>query len=116
MRRVNTTPLDNAIAAAGRLNGQGSGISRIASACGTSKQFINKMRRHWRETGQPPRALREHAAAIERACGGAVRAEVLYPAVEFLRDDRGVVIGYTVAVVATLQPAVNDPAQAERMR
>lgn len=105
---MNTTPLDAAIAAAASLGSQETGISLIATACGTSKQFIHKMRRIWRETGQPPKALREYAGAIEVACGGAVRAEALYPAVEFQRDANGVVIGYTVSVVATQQPAAND--------
>ena len=98
MRPVKTTTLDLAIDAAAALEGVGSGIGHIAQACGTSRQFINKMRRQWRQTGSPPRALREHAAAIELATAGAVRADDLCPDVTWARDEQGQVTSYAVPV------------------
>lgn len=74
------------------------GIAIIATACGTSRQFIHKMRRIWRTTGAPPRAMREHAPAIEAACGGAVRADELCPDVYWERDADGVIVRYSVPV------------------
>lgn len=108
---MNTTPLDTAIAAAASAPDGRDGIARIAAACGTSKQFIHKMRRHWRETGSPPKALREYAAAIEAATSGIVSVETLYPTVEWLRDGAGKVIGYTVPVEL---PAANDASESTR--
>jgi DNA-binding transcriptional regulator YdaS (Cro superfamily) len=98
MRPVKTTPLDQAIDAAGAQEGVDSGIGHIAQACGTSRQFINKMRRQWRQAGTPPRALREHAAAIELATSGAVRADDLCPDVTWARDEKGRVTHYAVPV------------------
>lgn len=92
------TPLDSAIAAAARQAPGTSGITRIASACGTSKQFIGKMRRDWRLRGAPPRAMRRHAPAIERACNGAVTVEQLCPDVRWERDAQGGVTCYSVPV------------------
>lgn len=100
MRPVKTTPLDQAIDAAAALPGVDSGIGHIAQACGTSRQFINKMRRQWRHGGEPPRALREYAATIEAAVGGVVRADDLYPDVAWSRDQDGRVTHYTVPVQA----------------
>lgn len=93
------TPIERAIAAAADQDSGLSGIARIASACGTSKQFINKMRRDWRLYGRPPRAMRRHAAAIEHACSGAVTVEELCPDVRWERDAAGVVTCYSVPVV-----------------
>ena len=92
-----TTPLERAIEAAAAVE-DGSGIARIAAACSVSKQFIHKLRRLWKETGAPPRALRDHAPAIERACGGAVTADELVADVVWHRDARGAIVGYCVAV------------------
>lgn len=104
MPPVNTTPLDQAISAAAALPGVDSGIGHIATACGTSRQFINKMRRHWRETGAPPKALRDYAAIIEIATSGEVTADALYPAVTWERDHDGVVTHYVVPVRVTQNP------------
>lgn len=95
---VNTTPLDQAIEAANSLPGVESGIGLIAQACGTSRQFINKMRRQWRAAGEPPRALREHAASIEFALGGRIKADDLYPDVIWSRDASGRITHYIVPV------------------
>lgn len=98
MRAVNKTPLDRAIDAAAALEGVASGISHIAQACGTSRQFVNKMRRQWRETGIAPRALREHAPAIERALRGQMTADELCPDVAWHRDAGGAITHYAVPV------------------
>lgn len=95
---IMNTPLDRAIAAAGTIQGGLTGIAIIAAACGTSRQFIHKMRRIWRDTGAPPRAMREHAPAIELACGGTVRADELCPDVTWERDGAGVIVRYSVPV------------------
>ncbi|MCA0196629.1 MAG: helix-turn-helix domain-containing protein [Proteobacteria bacterium] len=95
---MNTTPLDEAIEAAAALPEIDSGIGHIAQACGTSRQFINKMRRQWRSTGVPPRALREYAPAIEHAVHGRVRADDLCPDVAWSRGEDGRVTHYTVPV------------------
>jgi|SRR5690606_5998641 len=92
------TPLDRAIEAANQLQGDQTGIARIAAACGTSKQFINKMRRTCREAGAPPRAMRDHAPAIELACDGAVTADELCPDVVWERDSSGRITHYSVPV------------------
>lgn len=92
------TPLDRAIAAASELHGNQTGIARIAAACGTSKQFIHKMRRSWRESGAPPRAMRDHAPAIEAACKGAVTADELCPDLMWDRDETGRITSYSVPV------------------
>lgn len=97
---MNPTPLDIAIDAAEALHGPGNGLAQVAAACGTSKQFIHKMRRIWRETGSPPRAMRDHAPAIEAACGGAVTVEALCPEVTWDRDESGRVVSYSVPVVS----------------
>ena len=106
-----TTPLERAIEAAAAVE-DGSGIARIAAACSVSKQFIHKLRRLWKETGAPPRALRDHAPAIERACGGAVTADELVADVVWHRDARGAIVGYCVAVEPLAEfgdaPAAND--------
>lgn len=100
MRPVNKTPLDNAIEAAGTLPGVDSGIAHIAQACGTSRQFVNKMRRQWRQSGAPPRALREYAPAIEQALDGLLRADELCPDVAWHRDAAGRITHYAVPVHA----------------
>lgn len=93
-----TTPLDKAIAAADQRGDGQSGIARIAQACGTSRQFIHKMRRVWRDTGLPPKALRAHAPVIEAACGGLVTAEDLCPDVDWRRDAEGRITHCVVSV------------------
>jgi len=104
-------PLDAAIHAASVL-GDGSGVARIARACGTSTQFIHNMRRQWRLAGRPPRAMRDHAPAIEAACGRAVTVEELMPDVTWRRDSAGAVVGYCVPVapVGDFGAAANDDA------
>lgn len=74
------------------------GIPAIALACGVTKQFIHKMRRQWQETGALPRAAREYAAAIEAACGGAVRADELVTDVIWRRNADGQITHYEVAI------------------
>lgn len=98
MLAVNKTPLDLAIDAASALEGVDSGISHIAKACGTSRQFVNKMRRQWRDSGVAPRALREHAPGIERALAGQVTADELCPDVVWHRDAEGRITHYAVPV------------------
>lgn len=98
MSPVNKTPLDYAIEAAAALPGVESGIGHIARVCGTSRQFINKMRRQWRSTGTAPRALREYAPIIERALGGRVTADDLCPDVAWYRDKTGLITHYAVPV------------------
>ena len=104
-------PLDAAIQAADKIT-DGGGVARIAQACGTSKQFIHNMRRQWRQAGRPPWAMRDHAPAIEMACGRAVTVEPLMPDVDWRRDDAGVVIGYCVPVapLGDFGAAANDDA------
>jgi len=91
-------PLDRAIAAASDPGRRISGLQHVASVCGVKYQFIQKMRRIWRETGQPPAAMLSHAPGIEAACGGAVRADDLYPDVKWERDQVGQIVGYRVPV------------------
>lgn len=98
--RTMDTPLDQAVRAATGTAGVGNGVAVLAAACGVSKQFVGKMRRQWRARGEPPRALRDHAPAIERACGGAVKAEALYPHVRWERDAVGRIVRYSVPVNA----------------
>lgn len=92
------TPLDLAIDAAADPDAGRSGAQVLADACGVSRQFINKMRRQWRDGGGPPRAMREHAPAIEQACRGTVQADALFPAVEWIRDSAGRIVEYRVPV------------------
>ncbi len=92
------TPLDQAIEAANTLQGGLNGISRLATACGVTRQFIQKMRRQWRDKGEPPKALLDYAARIETACGGAVKADALYANVTWHRDANGAITHYSVAV------------------
>ncbi len=98
MPPVDKTPLDIAIEAAATLPGVESGIGHIARVCGTSRQFVNKMRRQWRATGAAPRALREYAPSIEAALGGRVRADDLCPDVAWHRDTDGRITHYAVPV------------------
>lgn len=111
------TPLDEAVAVA-ETRAEKGGTEYLARACGVSRQFLNRMRREYRDAGAPPRALRDHAPAIEAALGGAVTVEKLFPGVRWLRDEAGAVVGYTVALrpITCDAPAANDdtaPAQGE---
>lgn len=92
------TPLDLAIDAAADPDSGRNGVQVVADACGVTRQFINKMQRQWRDAGLPPRAMRDHAPAIERACRGAVQADALFPAVEWVRDGDGRIVEYRVPV------------------
>ena len=103
------TPLDLAVSVADKLPDSTGGTELLARACGVSRQFFNRMRREYRETGAPPRALRDHAPLIESALGGRVTVEHLYPEVRWIRNEAGAVTGYCVSIsgegCTRLQPA-----------
>ena len=99
------TALDKAVFLARSLSGPRKGQYRIADACGVSYQYIQRLRRDWRKTGNAPDALLEFAPAIENLLGGAIKADELYPAVDWLRNESGQITGYQVSIC---QPAADS--------
>lgn len=106
------TPLDRAVAIIDAMPDSPGGTELLAKVCGISRQFLNRMRREYRDTGRAPRALRDHAPAIEAAVDGQVPVEALYPAVNWMRDEQGGLIGYCVSLtgIRCSAPAANDDA------
>jgi DNA-binding transcriptional regulator YdaS (Cro superfamily) len=68
--------------------------AELARSCGVSREAA----RHWLSGASAPSL--QHIPAIEAASNGAIRAEDLRPDVEWKRDRKGRITGYTVPVKA----------------
>ena len=66
--------------------------SKLARACGVTRQLAH----YWIKGAQHPSV--RHAAGIELASGGLIRAEELWPDVQFKRDRKGRIVGYYVSL------------------